>query len=163
MTTTTSLTQPTPSTTTWRFTKPHLGGVLLLVGVLLGAPASTAAQSQMPVDDPMPDPGASSTVLAGQVLIGPICPVVRLDRVDQCADQPYPGDLSIRTPAGDQEVTQITADAQGSFAVDLAPGTYQVIPLSPPGHILPRGVPQTVTLEDGLTTTIEVHYDSGIR
>src|SRR6266436_5969284 len=159
MMTTSPATQPTPSTTTWWSTKRCLGGVLLLAGVLLCAPASTAAQSEQPVDDPsMPDPNSSHTILAGQVLIGPVCPVVRIGQGDQCADQPYPGNLSIRTPTGDQEVIQITADPQGSFAVDLAPGTYQVVPLSPPGHMLPRGMPQIVTLDVGMTTTIEVHY-----
>jgi len=163
MMTTSPATQPTPSTTTWWSIKRRIG-VLLLAGVLLCAPASTAAQSEQPVDDPsMPDPNTSSTTLAGQVLIGPVCPVVRIGQGDQCADQPYPGNLSIRTPGGDQEVAQITADAQGSFAVDLAPGSYKIVPLSPPGHILPRGVPQTVTLDLGMTTTVEVHYDSGIR
>jgi len=159
MTTITSPTQPTPSSTTWWFAKRRLGGAALLAGVLLCTPASTAAQSEEPVADPDP----SNTTLAGQVLIGPVCPVVRVGQGDQCADQPYSGNLSIRTQAGDQEVTQITADPQGSFAVDLAPGTYQIVPLSPPGHILPRGVPQTVTLDAGVTTTVEVHYDSGIR
>src|SRR5438552_7997126 len=108
MMTTSPATQPPPSTTTWWSIKRRIG-VLLLAGVLLCAPASTAAQSEQPVDDPsMPDPNTSSTTLAGQVLIGPVCPVVRIGQGDQCADQPYPGNLSIRTPAGDQEVTQIT-------------------------------------------------------
>lgn len=141
---------------------------LLLAGVLLGTPATAMAQSEMPTDDPsadpvIPDPSASSTTLAGQVLIGPVCPVVRVGQADQCADRPYPGSLSIRTAAGDQEVAQLTADPQGGFAIDLAAGTYQVVPLSPPGRILPRGQPQTVTLDDGVTTSILVHYDSGIR
>jgi hypothetical protein len=163
MTITTQAIQPTPSTTTWRFTKRRLVGVLLVAGVLLCAPASAAAQSQMPVDDTLPGADVSSTILAGQVVIGPVCPVVRVGQGNQCDDQPYQGNLSIRTPAGDQEITQVMADPQGSFAIDLAPGTYQVVPLSPPGHILPRGIPQIVTLEDGLTTTIVVQYDSGIR
>jgi hypothetical protein len=147
--------------TTWWSGKRRFGAVLLLVGVLACAPASTVAQSETPIDEPMPDASPPSTILAGQVLIGPVCPVVRPG--DQCADQPYQGNLSIRTPSGDQEITQVAADPQGSFAVDLAPGTYQIVPLSPPGHILPRGIPQTVNVECGLTTTIEVHYDSGIR
>ena len=159
MMTTSLLIQPIPSMTTWWSSKRRLRGALLLAGVLLCVPANSAAQSEQPVDEPDP----SGTVLAGQVLIGPVCPVVHIGQADQCADQPYPGNLSIRTSAGDQEVTQVAADAQGSFAVDLAPGTYQIVPLSPPGHILPRGMPQMVTLDVGVTTTIEVHYDSGIR
>jgi hypothetical protein len=163
MTTTSPATQVTPSMTTWWFSRRRLGGVLLLAGVLWCAPASTAAQSDQPVDDTLPGAPLSSTTLVGQVLIGPVCPVVRVGQGNQCDDQPYQGNLSIRTPAGDQEITQVMADPQGSFAIDLGPGTYEVVPLSPPGHILPRGMPQTVTLEDGLTTTIVVHYDSGIR
>jgi hypothetical protein len=147
--------------TTWWSSKRRFGGVLLLAGVLVCTSASAVAQSEPTVSDPVPDPTSPSTILAGQVLIGPVCPVVRPG--DQCADQPYQGNLSIRTPGGDQEVTQVMADPHGSFAVDLDPGTYQIVPLSPPGHILPRGIPQSVTLDAGLTTTIEVHYDSGIR
>jgi hypothetical protein len=146
--------------TTWWSGKRRFGAVLL-AGALLCAPALTAAQSETPVDDAMPDPTPAGTILAGRVLIGPVCPVVRPGA--QCEDQPYQGSLSIRTPAGDQEVTQITTDTQGVFAIDLAPGTYQIVPLSPPGAILPRGIPQTVTLDIGLTTTVEFHYDSGIR
>ncbi|HEV7663169.1 MAG TPA: hypothetical protein VGQ62_06510 [Chloroflexota bacterium] len=106
---------------------------------------------------------ASGSFLVGQVLIGPICPVVRIGQGNQCADQPYAGTLSVRTTSGDQEVTQVLADAQGAFATELPPGTYEIVPLSPPGAILPRGIPQTVTLDAGQTTTVEVHYDSGIR
>jgi hypothetical protein len=102
--------------------------------------------------------------LTGQVVIGPTCPgPVRVDRLDQCQDAPYAATLSIQTPDGAQELTQVTTDAQGQFTVDLDPGTYQLVPLSPPGRILPRGVPQTVDMAAGQVLSVIVQYDSGMR
>ncbi len=51
--------------------------------------APDGASSQAPVEGPV--------TLSGQVLIGPTCAAVRLDRLDQCADRPYPASLSIQT------------------------------------------------------------------
>lgn len=101
--------------------------------------------------------------LTGDVVIGPTCPVVRLDRLGQCQDRPYAATLSIQTADGTTEVTRVTTDDQGHFGVALEPGTYEVVPLTPPGSSLPRGIPQTVTLADGVPLHIVVQYDSGIR
>ena len=117
--------------------------------------APDAASGEAPVAGPV--------TLTGQVLIGPTCPVVRLDRLDQCQDRPYPARVSIQTADGTSEVTQVTTDDQGRFLIDLDPGTYLIVPLTLPGHILPRGIPQPVTLDPGVVSTVIVHYDSGIR
>lgn len=136
--------------------------VLLVVALALlggGRAASVAAQSEPEVVSIMD----AEPNLTGDVVIGPTCPVVRLDRLDQCQDRPYAATLSIQTADGTSQVTRVTTDDQGHFAVALEAGTYQVVPLTPPGSILPRGVPQTVTLVDGVTSSIVVQYDSGIR
>src|SRR5260370_35468963 len=112
----------------WWSGKRRLGGRLLLGGALMCPSAAAVAQSEPTVSDPVPDPTPPSTILAGQVLIGPVCPVVRPG--DQCADQPYQGNLSIRTPGGDQEVAQVMADAEGSFGADLDPSTDHESPSS---------------------------------
>lgn len=144
-------------------------GLRLVMAVIAMSALGHAAWAQSASDtlDPVAADGVAIggdlSSLSGQVLIGAVCPVVRIDQPDQCADRPYQATLSIRTSADDQEVTQVTTDDQGIFAIDLAAGAYLVVPLTPPGRILPRGVPQTVALESGTTTTITVHYDSGIR
>jgi hypothetical protein len=136
-----------------------LGGLLLLVLIL-------AMVSPAMGDGDDPSTGITSQIgtLAGQVLIGPTCPgPVRVDRLGQCQDKPYAATLSIQTPDGTQELTQVSTDDQGQFSVDLDPGSYLVVPLTPPGQILPRGIPQTVDVMSGQTTTITVQFDSGIR
>jgi hypothetical protein len=146
-------------------------GALLLTALVGLSVSAVLASDETPTPDEASSPeGAGDdaaaparATLAGEVLIGPTCPVVRLDRVDQCQDRPYAATLSIQTSDSAQEVTQVTTDDQGHFSVELDPGTYQLVPLRPPGSILPRGIPQTVTLAPGVVSTVVVHYDSGIR
>jgi len=122
-------------------------------------PGPSAASSVPAGSQPIPtDDG--STVLEGQVLLGPTCPVVR---PGTCADRPYAATLAIKTPDGSQEIAQLTADAQGLFSIVLDPGTYLLVPLSPPGRRLPFAASQEVTLDPGTQTSITIHYDSGIR
>jgi len=115
------------------------------------------------------DPAATDVqpdvaMLNGQVVVGPACPgPTRVTQPPQCQDQPYAATLSIQTPDGTQEVTQVTTDPQGQFSVQLDPGTFHIVPLTPSGSILPRGIPQDVTLAPGETLNITVQYDSGIR
>jgi hypothetical protein len=143
---------------------------LLLVAVLgLNGSAAWASDDSQPPDEEtnseFVDADAAAPVratLAGEVLIGPTCPVVRLDRLAECQDQPDVATLSIQTSNGSQEVTQVTTDDQGRFSIELDAGTYLIVPLRPPGSILPRGIPQIVTLAPGFSS-VEVHYDSGIR
>jgi hypothetical protein len=146
------------------------GALVLVAAVGVWVSAALASDdSQTPDEATSPefvgDDAAASAraTLAGEVLIGPTCPVVRLDRLDQCQDRPYAATLSIQTSDSTQEVTQVTTDDQGHFSVELDPGTYVIIPLRPPGSILPRGIPQTVTLPPGVVSSVAVHYDSGIR
>src|SRR5689334_11294094 len=102
--------------------------------------------------------------LAGLVTIGPTCPgPVRLDRLGQCQDKPFAATLSIQTQDGSQEVAEVISDDQGQFSIQLDSGTYQIVPVTPPGSILPRGVPQAVTLNPGDVVNVTVHYDSGMR
>ena len=122
---------------------------LLVFGLML---LSTSASAQS-ADD-------GSTVLDGQVVLGPIAPVSMPGVPD---NRPYAATLSIQMPDATQEITQVTTDDQGVFSVALDPGSYLVVPLSPPGQSLPFGKPQTVTLDAGTVTTIVVQYDSGIR
>jgi hypothetical protein len=180
MTTTTPATQPIPSSTTWRsgnvarVVGPAAARlvVALLLALALGplaAGALAAAPSELTATS-MEDPSGSSSnadaaasVLTGQVLIGPTCPLARPNPPPGCADRPYQASISIQTPDGAQEVAQVDTDDQGVFSIDVSPGDYLVVPLTPPGNILPRGEPQLVSVAPGVTVTLVLHFDSGLR
>ncbi|MGZ9235056.1 MAG: hypothetical protein ACXW4E_05980 [Anaerolineales bacterium] len=96
--------------------------------------------------------------IEGQVLVGPMCPVVQPGQT--CPDQPYQATLTVRSPSGLQ-IAQFQTDAQGRFSVPLVPGEYILHPESSNG--IPFASDQSFVVETGRYTPITVHYDSGIR
>ena len=96
--------------------------------------------------------------IEGQVLIGPMCPVVQEGQ--ECPDQPYQAALTVNNPNGGK-IVQVQADAQGRFKIPLAPGDYILHPESPNG--IPSASEQSFRVEAGKFTRIVVNYDSGIR
>jgi hypothetical protein len=103
-------------------------------------------------------PTPATSGVEGQVLVGPMCPVVR--EGDTCPDQPYQAALTLLRPDG-QEIVRFKTDEQGRFRVPLAPGDYILRPESP--KTLPFASEQPVTVLPGQFTRILVTYDSGIR
>ena len=104
------------------------------------------------------NPTPRGSGIEGQVLIGPMCPVVQDGQ--ECPDQPYQATLTIQTRNGVQ-IMQFQTDEQGIFKVPLAPGEYILHPESPNG--LPFAGDQTFLVETGRYAQIIIHYDSGIR
>ena len=96
--------------------------------------------------------------IEGQVLMGPMCPVVQVGQ--ECPDQPFQATLTVNSPNGVQ-IVQFQTDAEGRFRVALVPGEYILHPASPDG--IPFASDQTFIVETGKFTQITVHYDSGIR
>jgi hypothetical protein len=122
--------------------------VKLLVGVLILVLATCSIYS--------PTPRGSG--IEGQVLLGPMCPVVEPGQ--ECPDQPYQATLTVKSPDG-QKIMQFQSDAQGRFQVSLVPGEYILHPESPNG--IPFAGDQSFIVETGRYTQIIIHYDSGIR
>jgi hypothetical protein len=122
--------------------------IRLLIGVLILALATCSIYS--------PTPRGSG--IEGQVLVGPMCPVVQQGQ--ECPDQPYPATLTVNGLNG-VPIAQFRSDDQGRFQVMLVPGEYILHPESPNG--LPFAGDQSFTVETGRYTQITVHYDSGIR
>jgi hypothetical protein len=94
----------------------------------------------------------------GQVLIGPMCPVVQAGT--PCPDQPYQATITVLDQNGGR-VTEFQSDIQGRFKVGLAPGTYRLRPESPDGMV--HTSEQTVTVVAGQFAQVAITYDSGIR
>jgi hypothetical protein len=122
--------------------------VKLLIGVLILALATCTIYS--------PTPRGSG--VEGQVLLGPMCPVVQEGQ--DCHDQSYQATLTVTSPNGVQ-VVQFQSDEQGRFRVSLVPGVYILHPESSNG--IPFAGDQSFTVETGRYTQLTIHYDSGIR
>ena len=120
---------------------------LFLVGVLILI-LSTCSVDATPAD----------SGIEGQVLIGPMCPVVQEGQ--ECPDQPYQATLTVNSLKGGK-IVQVQTDAQGQFKIPLMPGEYILHPESPNG--IPHAGEQTFRVEAGTFTQIIVNYDSGIR
>ncbi len=101
---------------------------------------------------------AADTGVEGQVTIGPMCPVVRLDQ--PCPDQPYQATLTVLDPAG-KKIAQVQADANGLYKLALQPGDYILHPESP--NAMPHSQDQPFTVITGQFTKLDIVYDSGIR
>ncbi len=111
--------------------------------------------------------GGNDTVgqsgITGTILLGPTCPVMRNPPDPACADRPYKATIIVKSEDGLREITRFTSGEDGTFRVELAPGTYLLDPQSPAGSMLPRGEQQTVVVEAGQLTDVQISYDSGIR
>jgi hypothetical protein len=130
-------------------TIPHFSSMhrtLFILSLVLLA----ACSPQMPVH----------TGIEGQVLIGPMCPVVRQGQ--ECPDRPYQATLTVMTPER-RTVTRFTVDREGRFQVALAPGSYILRPETPSNLPLPIAAEQPFSVVAGQYTQLKVIYDSGIR
>ena len=119
-----------------------------LIGVLILILATCSLYS--------PTPRGSG--IEGQVLSGPMCPVVQQGQ--ECPDGPYQATLTVNSPSGVQ-IAQIQTDVQGHFKIPLVPGNYILHPESPDG--IASAADQAFVVETDHFTQLTVHYDNGIR
>jgi len=106
-----------------------------------------------------PPTSSSDSGIEGRVLLGPACPgPVSADK--PCPDQPYQATIQVQDQNGNT-VTQFQTDSNGDFHVSLNPGTYILHPETT--GAFPRAADQTVTVDPGQFTKVQIEYDSGIR
>ena len=130
--------------------------VILLSGAL-ALPLLTACTAP----GATPRPGVGTGGLQGVTLRGPVCPgPVRIPPDPKCADAPFPASLKVTTNEGTL-VTRFTTGQDGTFWINLAPGNYTVS--SDQTVITGRLMPVPVIVVDQAFTTVELHFDSGIR
>jgi hypothetical protein len=60
-------------------------------------------------------------------------------------------------------VAAFRSDSEGRFEVQLAPGTYLVVPGADAPIISPRAQAKDVTVASSGRTTVMLHFDTGIR
>ncbi len=104
---------------------------------------------------------APTSGIEGQVLIGPVCPVVR--EGSPCPDQPFQATIVVWNAERSQKAATFDTDEDGRFRVALAPGEYYIDPQPPNPGAPPTGMPRTVTVPPDRFLQITIEYDSGIR
>ena len=104
---------------------------------------------------------APTSGIEGQVLIGPVCPVLREDT--PCPDQPFQATIVVWNAERSEKAATFTTDEDGRFRFALAPGEYYIDPQPPNPGAPPTGIPQTVTVPPDRFVQITIEYDSGIR
>lgn len=100
--------------------------------------------------------------LRGQVVAGPVCPVVSDPPDPACADRPVAGATLVIEAAGAGEVARVTADADGRFEIALPAGSYLLIP-QPVEGLMGTAAAQAFEIEANRTIELSVGYDTGIR
>jgi len=121
---------------------PFVRGVVWLT--MITACASPTSADTVPVD--------------GTILRGPLQPVCQ---VDQPCDGPLVADFTV--VRNGRTVRSFRTDANGHFAIALAPGSYQVIP-SVDAPIMGAGtVSQPLPVVAPETRGVTLQFDTGIR
>ena len=120
-----------------------------------------------PVDPPPPvichiydacgaQPADQQQGIYGTITRGPITP---LCRAEVPCDGPYQTTIIVSNSQG--QVTWFTSGSDGSFRVDLLPGTYTLTPAS--ADRFPWASTTTVTVVSGLYSQVDISFDTGIR
>jgi hypothetical protein len=100
----------------------------------------------------------SDTTLAGTVMRGPVQPVCQ---VGVPCDAPFSAGFTVQQ--GDRVVASFRSDSQGHFEVRLAPGSYRIVPDADAPMISPKSQAKDVVVGASGTTTVLLHFDTGIR
>ncbi len=109
-----------------------------------------------------PEPPEAVGVVAGVALAGPQCPVETDPPRPECADQPVASaEIHITTEPGTKPMVVVTGE-DGTFSVELAPGTYLFTP-QPYEGLLGTPAPFEVVVPAGAWLDVLVPYDTGIR
>jgi hypothetical protein len=93
----------------------------------------------------------------GSVTAGPTCPV-------EVQGSPCPPGLwtgEVTATDADGRVFRTTTDDRGSYSLSLAPGSYQVVPVTSAGP--PFGKPTSVVVVAGAAQRVDLTVDTGIR
>jgi hypothetical protein len=110
---------------------------------------------------PVLTPISANSGVRGQAVIGPMCPVMRVE--DPCPDEPYQASLTVLSLDG-QEVMRFTTDAEGKFEIQLPPGDYVLRSDVPAGKpVIPSAADVPFTVLPNQFTDVIVSFDSGIR
>ena len=79
----------------------------------------------------------------------------------ECPDAPLEADLAIEDPSG-RTIARTRSGPDGTYRIALHPGTYVMVPQSPPAG-LPFADRLPFAVGEEAWTALDIVYDSGIR
>jgi hypothetical protein len=108
------------------------------------------------------EPPAASGI-SGVVLAGPTCPVVTVPADPACADRPVEGAVILVLDTDGAEVARATSAVNGTFAIDLDPGSYRLVPQPVEGLMGTAGEQEVIVAAGEPIGEVTIAYDTGIR
>ena len=96
--------------------------------------------------------------LSGIVVRAPIQPVCEQGK---SCEAPFSADFTVQQ--GGNLVTTFKSDAEGRFDLDLAPGTYLIVPGPNAPILLPFSQTKQVVVGEKKSTNVRLEFDTGIR
>jgi hypothetical protein len=115
--------------------------------------------------EPNDFPPPPNAVLTGTVSVGPLGPgPVQLGApTEEVPAEVYTSrGLQIFAEDGETPIAEVKFKSDGTYWLEITPGTY-VVALIPLGIDTADGLPVTLTLKPGETTTLDIVIDTGIR
>ncbi len=110
----------------------------------------------------VPIPKSTGT-LEGQMSVGPICPVERVDTPCPVPPSAYTSRTILIYPKGSEILTaSVHPDATGAYKIKLPVNTY-VVKLGQNGIDKSADVPRTIHIDKDGVTRVDIAVDTGIR
>ncbi len=108
-------------------------------------------------------PAVGQVTLRGMASAGPTCPVETVPPDPECAARPVVGAEIVIRDADGEAVARVRTGEDGSFAVSLAPGRYELVPQPVDGLMGTAGPIAIVLIAGEEPDEVVVGYDTGIR
>ena len=124
----------------------------LLIGGCALRPAASASSAGS---------AGTSVDVTGTVMAGPTCPVVTEPPQPGCDARPVAAAVLVVLGEDGTHVARVTAAADGTFSVPLAPGRYRLVP-QPVRGLMGTAPEQRFTVGER-DPKLTVTYDTGIR
>ena len=101
--------------------------------------------------------------VAGQVLLGPMCPVMKDPPDLSCADKPYQITIQVVVIGSPQSspFATVETDKDGNYKIMLPPGEYALNPIENSQHPICESI--SVTVKPNLISNANISCDTGIR
>jgi len=103
-------------------------------------------------------PSPATSGIAGLVIRSPIQPVCQ---VNVPCEEPFSADFTVHR--GNSVVATFRSDVQGRFDVDLAPGTYFIVPGENAPLMFPLTQMKQAVVGVDKSTDARLEFDTGIR
>ncbi|HAX81503.1 MAG TPA: hypothetical protein DCY40_02910 [Actinobacteria bacterium] len=127
----------------------HPVGFVLAVVLLIGLGACGG--------EPTP-----KVTVSGYLHAGPMCPVESIPPDPACADRAVEGAVILVRNSAGVVIAEPRSEADGTFRVDLAAGTYTLLP-QPVEGLMGTAPEQEVVVGATPVTGLDFAYDTGIR